>query len=57
MPSRAAFATGQYPHQTGYYCNATPRKYCLRQRPSERVSAPLCPCIPPRNVFCHHPPE
>ncbi|WP_259956232.1 sulfatase-like hydrolase/transferase [Sulfitobacter mediterraneus] len=24
MPSRAAFATGQYPHQTGYYCNATP---------------------------------
>ncbi|MEM7462470.1 MAG: sulfatase-like hydrolase/transferase [Pseudomonadota bacterium] len=24
MPARAAFATGRYPHETGYYCNATP---------------------------------
>ena len=24
MPSRAAFATGRYPHDTGYLCNATP---------------------------------
>lgn len=24
MPSRAAFATGHYPHDTGYVCNATP---------------------------------
>jgi choline-sulfatase len=24
MPARAAFATGQYPHQTGYWCNASP---------------------------------
>ncbi|WP_421726084.1 sulfatase-like hydrolase/transferase [Bauldia sp.] len=24
MPARAAFATGRYPHDTGYVCNATP---------------------------------
>lgn len=24
MPARAAFATGRYPHQTGYWCNASP---------------------------------
>ena len=24
MPARAAFATGLYPHQTGYWCNASP---------------------------------
>ncbi len=24
MPSRASFATGKYPHETGYFCNATP---------------------------------
>ena len=24
VPARAAFATGRYPHQTGYWCNASP---------------------------------
>ena len=24
MPARAAFATGLFPHETGYWCNATP---------------------------------
>lgn len=24
MPARAAFVTGRYPHDTGYFCNATP---------------------------------